>query len=184
MDIVITAFGEFIWISACGIINFCVSSGISCLVIFVSLLCAIGTSAFYRWTLMREKRDQLLLENQIKISDMEEPPIEEQQVEEQTNNEPIVNADNKELLDEENNDNEIVSVDDIQINESDTTSDVIIDTIEGTEEEIRQKQLENICRLLNEQNLTSNWSTIDFLDQLRMYGLHDGFEPSDDELAV
>ena len=56
---------------------------------------------------------------------------------------------------------------------------MLIETIEGTEEEIQKQQIANIFRLLNDQNLINNWSTTDFLDQLKMYGLH---TYDDDEL--
>ncbi|CAF1650886.1 unnamed protein product, partial [Didymodactylos carnosus] len=91
----------------------------------------------------------------------------------------------EELIDEINNNIDVVEPDNnIQINESTIESDIIIDTIEGTEEEIQQKQIQNIYRLLNQQNLTSTWSATDFVEQLRMYGLYGEFELPEEELAV
>ena len=55
--------------------------------------------------------------------------------------------------------------------ESEPEDAVIIDTIEGSEDEIQKQQIANIYRLLNDQHLINSWSTTDFLDQLRMYGL-------------
>jgi hypothetical protein len=48
---------------------------------------------------------------------------------------------------------------------------VLIDHIEGSEDEIQKQQIANIYRLLNDQHLINNWSSTDFLDQLKMYGL-------------
>ncbi|CAF1346514.1 unnamed protein product [Didymodactylos carnosus] len=199
MNIILTAFGELLWTSTCGIINFCITSGVSCLIIFISLLCTIATSSFYCWTKMRDKRGQTSLENNTEIFNVEEPPMQQQQVEEQTDdnepiiadnedlidvNEPVV-VDDEELIDEINNNIDVVEPDNnIQINESTIESDIIIDTIEGTEEEIQQKQIQNIYRLLNQQNLTSTWSATDFVEQLRMYGLYGEFELPEEELAV
>ena len=56
---------------------------------------------------------------------------------------------------------------------------VLIDTIEGSEEEIQKQQIANIYRLLNDQNLINSWTTTDFLDQLKMYGLQ-GYEENDE----
>ncbi|CAF0792076.1 unnamed protein product [Adineta ricciae] len=65
MDVIVTAVGEFIWISACAIINFCLSSGVSALVVFVSFLGAILASAFYKYAISRETRlsDVALIDN-------------------------------------------------------------------------------------------------------------------------
>ena len=57
-------------------------------------------------------------------------------------------------------------------NHTEVSDEILIDTIEGTEEEIQKQQIANIYRLLNDQHLINNWSTTDFLDQLKMYGLH------------
>ncbi|UJR23590.1 hypothetical protein I4U23_026579 [Adineta vaga] len=54
MDIIITAIGEFIWTSSCAIIDFCLSSGVSALIVFVSFLGAILASAFYKYAISRE----------------------------------------------------------------------------------------------------------------------------------
>ena len=51
------------------------------------------------------------------------------------------------------------------------SDDIVMETIEGSEEEIQKQQIANIYRLLNDQNLLSTWTTADFLDQLKMYGL-------------
>lgn len=40
--------------SSCAAINFCLSSGLSALVVFVSFLCGILASAFYKYTITRE----------------------------------------------------------------------------------------------------------------------------------
>ncbi|CAF4173024.1 unnamed protein product, partial [Rotaria magnacalcarata] len=62
------------------------------------------------------------------------------------------------------------------------TSNILIDSIEGSEEEIQKQQIANIYRLLNDQNLTNNWTTTDFLDQLKMYGLQP-YEENELELS-
>ena len=40
---------------SCAIINLCLSSGLSALIVFVSFLCAILASAFYKYTTNRER---------------------------------------------------------------------------------------------------------------------------------
>ncbi|CAF4173517.1 unnamed protein product, partial [Rotaria magnacalcarata] len=62
------------------------------------------------------------------------------------------------------------------------TSNILIDSIEGSEEEIQKQQIANIYRLLNDQNLTNNWTPTDFLDQLKMYGLQP-YEENELELS-
>jgi hypothetical protein len=39
----------------CAVVNFCLSSGLSVLTVFVSVLCAILASAFYKYTSSREQ---------------------------------------------------------------------------------------------------------------------------------
>ncbi len=84
--------------------------------------------------------------------------------------------------DELNNANTIQSLSEIEIdveentNENETDNeqaldDMLIDTIEGSEEDIQKQQIANIYRLLSDQQLINNWSTTDFLEQLKMYGL-------------
>ncbi|CAF1516551.1 unnamed protein product [Adineta ricciae] len=65
MDVIVTAVGEFIWTSACALINFCLSSGVSALVVFVSFLGAILASAFYKYAISRETllSDVTLIDN-------------------------------------------------------------------------------------------------------------------------
>ncbi len=86
--------------------------------------------------------------------------------------------------DELNNANTIQSLSEIEIDVEESTNengtdneqaldDILIDTIEGSEEEIQKQQIANIYRLLNDQQLINNWSTTDFLDQLKMYGLEE-----------
>ncbi|CAF4927345.1 unnamed protein product, partial [Rotaria socialis] len=58
----------------------------------------------------------------------------------------------------------------------------LIDSIEGSEEEIQKQQIANIYRLLNDQNLANNWTTTDFLDQLKMYGFQ-SYEENELELS-
>lgn len=89
------------------------------------------------------------------------------------------------ITDESNNTNDIQSLAEIEIcieentngteNEAlheEVSNDVLIDRVEGSEEEIQKQQIANIYRLLNDQHLINNWTTTDFLDQLKMYGLH------------
>ena len=66
-------------------------------------------------------------------------------------------------------------------NHHEVSNDILIDTIEGSEEEIQKQQIANIYRLLNDQHLINNWSTTDFLDQLKMYGLHT-YDEEEEEL--
>lgn len=76
-----------------------------------------------------------------------------------------------------------ISENDSQVNvqEEENKSDgLFIDTIEGSEEEIQKQQIANIYRLLADQNLINNWTATDFLDQLKMYGLH-GYEENENE---
>ena len=61
-------------------------------------------------------------------------------------------------------------------------SNILIDSIEGSEEEIQKQQIANIYRLLNDQNLANNWTTTDFLDQLKMYGFQ-SYEENELELS-
>lgn len=56
-------------------------------------------------------------------------------------------------------------------NDGPAADTILIDTIEGSEEEIQKQQIANIYRLLNDQQLINNWTTTDFLEQLKMYGL-------------
>lgn len=67
------------------------------------------------------------------------------------------------------------------VNQHEISNDILIDTVEGTEEEIQKQQIANIYRLLNDQHLINNWSTTDFLDQLKMYGLHT-YDDEEEEL--
>jgi hypothetical protein len=93
------------------------------------------------------------------------------------------------IEDEPNNNNVIESLTEIEIsieensnsneneneneeNDEESSNEFLIDTIEGSEEEIQKQQIANIYRLLNDQNLINNWTETDFLDQLKMYGLH------------
>ena len=57
-----------------------------------------------------------------------------------------------------------------------------MDTVEGSEEDIQKQQIANIYRVLNDQNLINNWTTTDFLDQLKMYGLQT-YDENDSELS-
>ncbi|CAF1155519.1 unnamed protein product [Rotaria sordida] len=183
MDIIISAVGEFIWASSCALVNFCLSSGLSVLVVFISFLCAILASAFYKYSTSRQHTssdDSTCVLNNHDYEDLDEPitvtPTTEQSIEQSL---PLITTD------ESNNTNNSRSLSEIDIcleeeningdtidNNEQISDDILIDTIEGSEEEIQKQQIANIYRLLNDQNLINNWTTTDFLEQLKMYGLH------------
>jgi hypothetical protein len=168
------------------VVNFCLSSGLSVLAVFVSFLCAILASAFYKYTTSREQ----MLSDDItyNVVDNDKKDLDK----------PITMTSTTELLitssssslppppptttNGSNDTNDIQSLEEIEVcvdenpsdqesNHDEISDDILIDTIEGTEEEIQKKQIANIYRLLNDQNLINNWTTTDFLDQLKMYGL-------------
>jgi hypothetical protein len=216
MDIIVTALGEFVWTASyvlefrirflsilfyfsCAVVNFSLSSGLSVLTVFVSLLCAILASAFYKYTTSREQmsiddttcplvnQENDDLDKPITLTSITEPSITSTMTatNESTNIETIQSLSEIEITiedvkesttDYEENINEnITDFEDNAIddggNNEEIANDIIIDTIEGTEEEIQKKQIANIYRLLNDQHLINNWTTTDFLDQLKMYGL-------------
>lgn len=168
----------------CATVNFCVSSGFSVIAVFVTLLCAILASAFYKYSTSREEMSiestAYTLIDQVN-NDPEQSETMPATTESSTTPLPSVVAD-----DQSNPSNTIESLNEIEIsvtedektlvendaNHTEVSNDIIIDTIEGTEDEIQKQQIANIYRLLNDQHLINNWSTTDFLDQLKMYGLH------------
>jgi len=194
MDLIVTALGEFIWAASyvfkfrmifllnlfyfrCAVINFCISSGFSAVAVFVSFLCMILASAFYRYTTSREEMSldetTCSFDNQDHNDPDESFTIIESSL---TSTTPLTTTD------ELNNANTIQSLSEIEIDVEESTNengtdneqaldDLLIDTIEGSEEDIQKQQIANIYRLLSDQQLINNWSTTDFLDQLKMYGL-------------
>jgi hypothetical protein len=204
-------------------VNFCVSSGISVLAVFVSFLCAILASAFYKYTTSREQmsfdditsnpvnqnNDDLnkpitvtlttessipsflpitnivessntnsiesLAEIEIYIEENTNENENEKTANENENeNEKTINENENEKITNENekttNGNENENENEIDHEQASNT--IVINTVEGSEEEIQKQQIANIYRLLNDQHLINNWTTTDFLDQLKMYGLH------------
>lgn len=168
-------------------VNFCLGSGFSVLVVFVSFLCAILASAFYKYTTSQQ---------QMSLNDSTSDSIDHEY--ENSEKQTTITAFTEQSLessiplisdDEQNNTNNHIpstSDNDMPLEETETdngneldpeqTPNMFIDSIEGTEEEIQKQQIANIYRLLNDQNLTNNWTTSDFFDQLKMYG----FQPSDE----
>ncbi|CAF1573203.1 unnamed protein product [Adineta ricciae] len=185
MDIILTAVGEFVWSASCAIINFCVSSGFSATAVFISFLCVILTSAFYKYS---TSRDQMSMVDNSSCPFNEHDDVTLDQL---TSTPSALNCP---FLTEHNGNhtnNNINSLSEIEIhveesttetetNDEQTSDEILLDTIEGSEEEIQKQQIANIYRLLNDQHLINNWTTTDFLDQLKMYGL-DAYE--EDELA-
>ncbi|CAF0757472.1 unnamed protein product [Adineta steineri] len=185
MDLIITALGEFVWAASCAVINFCVSSGFSAVVVFVSFLCAILASAFYKYTLSREEMslddttcsyvthdnnqsdESIMIPSTTDSSNTSSLPIIITSTDESNNINNDESLSEIEVYIEENNDENNENED----NNEQSTDDILIDTIEGSEEEIQKQQIANIYRLLNDQHLINNWTTTDFLDQLKMYGL-------------
>lgn len=178
-------------------VNFCLSSGLSVLTVFVSFLCAILASAFYKYTINRDKMSfndatcNLIdqnnddLDKPINITSMTDSsatsllPVTTTDESNTTNT--IESLAEIEICVEENtngNENENEN----EVNNEQTSNDILIETIEGTEEEIQKQQIANIYRLLNDQHLINNWTTTDFLDQLKMYGLH-AYDEDELELA-
>ena len=196
MDVIITALGEFVWaasyvpsrkavpivfttfsLSSCAVVNFCLSSGLSVLVVFISFLCAILASAFYKYNTTREEMSQ------------DTDPRDEKSLPPPSSTEPLLTSPSEQIITVESNDAfTSPSLSDIEIEvednqESEPGEEFIVETIEGSEDEIQKQQIANIYRLLNDQHLINSWSTTDFLDQLKMYGLQtydeDELESSD-----
>jgi len=198
-------------------VNFCVSSGISVLAIFVSFLCAILASAFYKYTTSREQmsldditstpvnqnNDDLnkpitvtlttessipsflpitnivessntnSIESLAEIEIYIEENTNENENEKTTNeneNEKTINENENEKITNENE--KTTNGNENEIDHEQASNTIVINTVEGSEEEIQKQQIANIYRLLNDQHLINNWTTADFLDQLKMYGLH------------
>jgi len=85
-------------------------------------------------------------------------------------------------IEENTNENTNENENEKEANHEQISNDILVDTIEGSEEEIQKKQIANIYRLLNDQHLINNWTTTDFLDQLKMYGLQ-AYEEDELELS-
>jgi len=170
------------------VVNFCVSSGVSVIAVFVSFLCAILASAFYKYTISREQmsvndascnpidQDDNDLDKAITIPLTTESPITSllpEIINDESNNTNIIESLAEiEISVDENTTNENENENENGENHPEITDEMLIETIEGSEEEIQKQQIANIFRLLNDQHLINNWSTTDFLDQLKMYGLH------------
>jgi hypothetical protein len=130
-------------------------------------------------TLVNQDNDDL--DKPITITSITEPLImstlPSTTTDEPVNNECIQSLSEIEIFIQENpNENESEGEENInedEANNEEIANDFLIDTVEGTEEEIQKKQIANIYRLLNDQNLINNWTTTDFLDQLKMYGLQE-----------
>jgi hypothetical protein len=174
----------------CAVVNFCVSSGVSVLAVFVSFLCAILASAFYKYTSNREQmsiddttcnlvdQNNDDLDKPTTMTLMTEPSVTsllpvtiEDESNNNNNNNVIESLADIEICIEENS-NGNSNENENEENDEEASNEILIDTIEGTEEEIQKQQIANIYRLLNDQHLINNWTTTDFLDQLKMYGLH------------
>ncbi|CAF2892755.1 unnamed protein product [Rotaria sp. Silwood2] len=180
MDVIITALGEFIWASSCAVVNFCLSSGLSVLAVFASFLCAILASAFYKYSTSHQHMsldDASCDHNNYDYNDQDKPTAVTSTTEQSI--EPSLPLITIEESDDTNNNRSLSEIDiyvegntNVNIVDNEQTPDnILIDTIEGSEEEIQKQQIANIYRLLNDQNLINNWTTTDFLDQLKMYGL-------------
>jgi hypothetical protein len=196
MDIIITAIGEFIWTasyvisivnnilvssmftlySRCAVVNFCLGSGLSVLAVFISFLCAILASAFYKYRTSASNTSQ---DNQhdndksLAISSSTEPLLSSTTL-------PAMTVDINESHGASSLSEIEIQVEDNpeeQVQQQEQLSEeILIDTIERSEAEIQKQQIANIYRLLNDQHLLSNWTTDDFLDQLKMYGLQEYHE--------
>jgi hypothetical protein len=176
----------------CAVVNFCVSSGVSVIAVFVSFLCAILASAFYKYNISREQMsaadtscnptidqdDNDLNETVILAPTTTEessiptllPDITIDETDKTTTIESLTEIEIS--VDEDTNTNENEDENANEENHHEVSNEILMETIEGTEEEIQKQQIANIFRLLNDQHLINNWSTTDFLDQLKMYGLH------------
>lgn len=184
-------------------VNFCISSGVSVIAIFVSFLCAILASAFYKYSTHHQQmsyndipnilnnkcEDDELDKSTTEIPDasLTTPLLSMTSVDVTTNGNTSPSATVSEIeinIDENINENGHENgqqENDQQENDHEQISDdILIDTIEGSEEEIQKQQIANIYRLLNDQHLINNWTTTDFLDQLKMYGLH-GYDEDETE---
>ncbi|CAF4660580.1 unnamed protein product [Rotaria sp. Silwood1] len=177
MDVIIAAVGEFIWASSCAVVNFCLSSGLSVLAVFVSFLCAILASAFYKYTTSHQHMS--LDDATCALSDHDYDDLDKPITVTLPTEEPIEPSLPLIIIDESNNINDSRSLSEVDIslegntngNEIDneqTSDNILVDTVEGSEEEIQKKQIANIYRLLNDQNLINNWTTTDFVDQLKI----------------
>ncbi|UJR25320.1 hypothetical protein I4U23_006671 [Adineta vaga] len=191
MDVIITALGEFVWTASCAVINFCVSSGFSASAVFVSFLCVILASAFYKYSTSREEIS-LLDNTSSTFVDYEDDNLTPSNTIAPIMKCPMFAHNNNNNNNTNHTNDTIQSLSEIEIcveenaseteaNDEEISDDILIDTIEGSEDEIQKKQIANIYRLLNDQHLINNWTTTDFLDQLKMYGL-ETYE--DDELEV
>ncbi|CAF3696088.1 unnamed protein product [Rotaria socialis] len=190
MDIIITALGELVWASSCALVNFCLTSGLSVLAVFVSFLCAILASAFYKYS---ANHPQLPFDDSTcaLINHVDED-LDKSDTITSTTEQTIESSLPLITTDKANNTTNIGSLSDIDIClekntdehevDSEQTSNMFIDSIEGSEEEIQKQQITNIYRLLNDQNLANNWTTTDFLDQLKMYGFQ-SYEENELELS-
>ena len=133
-------------------VNFCLSSGLSVLTVFISLLCAILASAFYKYTTSREQmstddstytlvnQENNNLDKPITLTSITEPSIAP--TNESNHIETIESISEIEITFEENtHENGIEHEENIVENEEnheETTNDILIDTVEGTEEEIQK----------------------------------------------
>ena len=169
----------------CAAVNFCLSSGLSVLAVFVSFLCAILTSAFYKYSTREEQTvpaDETMFTSLGDDHDddtrIAAASIEESLLASTSFPQPIDNDNDEELNYSPSapslSEIEIYAHDRAENNGDDDTErcdPFSIEIVEGSEEDIQQQQIANIYRVLNDQNLINNWSTTDFLDQLKMYGL-------------
>jgi hypothetical protein len=128
-------------------VNFCLSSGLSALVVFVSFLSAILASAFYKYTISRE---QMLLDDDTSTlidndDDSATPflPTMEPSISSPWSFPETIDTNSIDLL--------------IEINEQ---------TSDDSKEEFQTKLIEHIYDLSNDNELSST----DFINQLKMYG--------------
>ncbi len=153
---------SFIYFS-CAVVNCCLSSGVSALVTFVSFLCTILASAFYKYSISRERillsdtTTTTLIDNDdhdnfltTTLSTMK-PSISSPLPCVRTTNSISSLSEVDILIDQNINDNEE--------NDELIFDNMIIDTTEDSEEEI--------CQLFSGNNII----TTDFMNQIKISGL-------------
>ena len=163
-------------------IDFCLNSGFSVLTVFVSFLCAILASAFYKYCtnyqyISNDDDDAncTLIDHDNNDFDQTIPTImaTESSMASTLPLKATIEAINEDSI-PSLSDTEAAMEEKMSKNTTDSeqsSNEILVDMIEGSEEEIQKQQIANIYRLLNDQHLTNNWTTNDFLDQLKMYGI-------------
>ncbi|CAF0948650.1 unnamed protein product [Adineta steineri] len=172
MEVLITVVGEFLWTTSCGVVNFCLSSGISALVVFVSFLGAILASAFYKYSTSRgymlshhtttalldddddDDDDESVSTSLLTMKNSIKSPSSFQRTTNSIYNNPIDSLSNIHMpIDQNTSDNEEVIFNNMIEDDSD--------------EEFQVQYIQNNYHSLNDTNMM----TTDYLDQFNSYEL-------------